>query len=125
DVGRPLQDLEVYYQPRELRPFISMAYSERQMIALPGVEWQTRQGENLFLDVQIVPLMNSDGKVIGVSINFDDVSRYVHLQAELEEANHELETAYEELQSTNEELETTNEELQSTNEELETTNEEL
>jgi two-component system CheB/CheR fusion protein len=60
-----------------------------------------------------------------VQISFIDVSRYRHLQDELERSKNELETAYEELQSSNEELETTNEELQSTNEELETMNEEL
>ena len=60
-----------------------------------------------------------------MSVIFQDVTRFVELEAELQASHHELETALEELQSTNEELETTNEELQSTNEELETTNEEL
>jgi two-component system CheB/CheR fusion protein len=60
-----------------------------------------------------------------VSIAFDDVTRYLRLEAELQRSSAELQTAYEELQSTNEELETMNEELQSTNEELQATNEEL
>jgi two-component system CheB/CheR fusion protein len=75
--------------------------------------------------VQVQPLVDPEGAVLGVSINFSDVTRYQRLQNELETSNQELEMAYEELQSTNEELETTNEELQSSNEELETTNEEL
>ena len=60
-----------------------------------------------------------------MSIVFEDVTRYVALQGELEGNRRDLELAYEELQSTIDELETTNEELQSANEELQTTNEEL
>ena len=72
-----------------------------------------------------MPLLPSAGPAHGVSIVFEDVSRYVALQRELEGNRRDLELAYEELQSTIEELETTNEELQSANEELQTTNEEL
>jgi len=61
----------------------------------------------------------------GVNIVFEDVTRYVAMQRELEGNRRDLELAYEELQSTIDELETTNEELQSANEELQTTNEEL
>lgn len=78
-----------------------------------------------YLDVQVVPLVEPSGVLLGASVTFIDVTRFRHLQDELEDSNRELETAYEELQSSNEELETTNEELQSTVEELETTNEEL
>ena len=88
------------------------------------MEWN-RGGKPLWLDIQVAPLIDRDGTVLGTSVFFTDVSRYRQLQGELEYANRQLETAYEELQSTNEELETTNEELQSTVEELETTNEEL
>ena len=62
---------------------------------------------------------------LGVNIVFEDVTRYVAMQRELEGNRRDLEMAYEELQSTIDELETTNEELQSANEELQTTNEEL
>ena len=78
-----------------------------------------------YLEVQVTPLIDGIGNLLGASISFNDVSRTKQLQEELQQANQELEMAYEELQSTNEELETTNEELQSTVEELETTNEEL
>jgi two-component system CheB/CheR fusion protein len=75
--------------------------------------------------VDLVPLLDTDSTLLGVSISFQDMTHHRRLQTELEKHRQELETAYEELQSTNEELETTNEELQSTVEELETTNEEL
>ena len=77
------------------------------------------------LEIQVSPLVDGAGEVLGAAVAFHDVTDARRLQDELEQANRQLETAYEELQSTNEELETTNEELQSTVEELETTNEEL
>lgn len=89
------------------------------------VEYQTPQGEIIYLDVQVAPLVNGSNTLLGINIVFVDVTGYKRVQQEVEHANQELEMAYEELQSTNEELETTNEELQSSNEELETTNEEL
>jgi two-component system, chemotaxis family, CheB/CheR fusion protein len=125
DVGRPFQDLEMSYRPVELRSCIEQACSERRTIILRDIEWQVAPSETIYLDVQIVPLIETSNSLLGTSITFIDVSRYKRLQEELEHSNQELEMAYEELQSTNEELETTNEELQSSNEELETTNEEL
>jgi two-component system CheB/CheR fusion protein len=83
------------------------------------------EGVRQYLDINLVPLMDTDSSLLGVNITFHDVTHHQRLQAELERSRQDLETAYEELQSTNEELETTNEELQSTVEELETTNEEL
>ncbi|MBD1909471.1 MULTISPECIES: CheR family methyltransferase [unclassified Leptolyngbya] len=124
DIGRPLQDLEISYRPVELRSCIDQAYGDRRTVHLRDVPWQS-QHEQIFLDIQVTPLFDAGNQVLGVSINFVEITRYKRLQEELEYANQELETAYEELQSTNEELETTNEELQSSNEELETTNEEL
>ncbi|KAB8184498.1 CheR family methyltransferase [Microbispora catharanthi] len=126
DVGSPFQDLEVSYRPVELRSLIEQAELDLRTVELHDVAWQ-RPGmqEPSVFDVAVVPLMDRTGELVGVTINFHDVTRYRRLRDELEQANKELEHAYEELQSLNEELETTNEELQSTNEELETTNEEL
>ncbi|GLY16000.1 chemotaxis protein CheR [Kineosporia sp. NBRC 101677] len=124
EIGRALQDLELSYRPVELRSHIDQAVSDRRPVWVRDVEW-TRGATSLWLDIQIAPLLDRDGQLLGTSIYFTDVSRYRQLQGELEYAHRQLETAYEELQSTNEELETTNEELQSTVEELETTNEEL
>jgi two-component system CheB/CheR fusion protein len=125
DVGRPLQDLTFSYRPVELRLQIQQAYANRQTVQLQEVEWQMPQGEALYFDVQVVPLVDAGNTILGASINFIDVSRYKRLREELEHSKQELELAYEELQSTSEELETTNEELQWSNEELETANEEL
>jgi two-component system, chemotaxis family, CheB/CheR fusion protein len=125
DLGRPLQDLEISYRPLELRSRIEQAYAERRAISQTEVEWISASGETLYFDVQVLLLQDINGRMLGCSIVFIDVSRSRRLQEELEHSNQELEMAYEELQSTNEELETTNEELQSSNEELETTNEEL
>jgi two-component system CheB/CheR fusion protein len=124
DIGRPLQDLELSYRPVELRSLIEQAASSDKPVNSGAIDWQTRDGEERQLEVQIAAL-RSDGEQTGTSIAFIDVTRYAGVAAELEVSKHELETAYEDLRSTVEELETTNEELQSTNEELETTNEEL
>ncbi|MBL1173723.1 CheR family methyltransferase [Pantanalinema sp. GBBB05] len=125
DIGRLFQDLEISYRPVELRSCIEQTYIDRRSVSLRDIEWRTSQNEAIYLDVQVAPLIDNTNNILGVSINFIDVTRYKRLQEELEHSNQELEMAYEELQSTNEELETTNEELQSSNEELETTNEEL
>ena len=125
DLGRLLQDLELSYRPVELRTCVEQVYAERRVVSLREIEWTTISGDSRYLEVQIIPLLDSQGNALGASITFNDVSRYKKLQKDLEHSNQELEMAYEELQSTNEELETTNEELQSTVEELETTNEEL
>ena len=125
DLGRPFQDLELSYRPAELRSHIQEALTDRRPVVLKDVVWVRPGGEQLHLEVQIVPLDIGGDTTQGVSIFFTDVTAYRRLQIEFEYANRQLETAYEELHSTNEELETTNEELQSTVEELETTNEEL
>jgi two-component system CheB/CheR fusion protein len=125
DVGRSFHDTDLSYRPVELRRHIDDVERERRPTRLKDVEWPRPSGERLFVDIELVPLLDVDASYLGVAMSFTDVTRYHQLQAELEHATLELETAYEELQSTNEELETTNEELQSTVEELETTNEEL
>jgi two-component system CheB/CheR fusion protein len=125
DLGRPLQDLELSYRPAELRSRIQQAYAERRSVQIADVELPVAGKNLIYLDIDVIPLMDTSAEFLGVMVVFHDVTRYNYLQRELHRSTQELETAYEELQSTNEELETTNEELQSTNEELETTNEEL
>jgi two-component system CheB/CheR fusion protein len=131
DMGRPFQDFELSYRPIELRSLIDQANAENRVVAVTNLEYRTSSNETSYLDIQVAPLRDGDA-ALGVSISFDDVTRYHKLEEQLQRAqqeaetvNEELQAANEELQSTNEELETTNEELQSTNEELETTNEEL
>ncbi len=125
DIGRPLQDLELSYRPVELRSCIDQVYASRRSTTISSIAWKNSTGETAYFDVQVNPLSNFSGKVLGVNVIFTNITPYKRLQADLEQAHQELEMAYEELQCTNEELETTNEELQSSNEELETTNEEL
>jgi two-component system, chemotaxis family, CheB/CheR fusion protein len=126
DLGRPLQDLEISYLPLELRSRIDQVYRDRRPLAVRNVERRGGEdGDQLYFDIEVIPLVDSDGTLLGASISFTDVTAYNRLTRELERSKQELETASEELEATNEELETTNEELQSTVEELETTNEEL
>ncbi|HEY9674848.1 MAG TPA: CheR family methyltransferase [Waterburya sp.] len=125
DVSRPLQELKISYRPVELRSCIKQAYAERRTINLRDIKWHTSQGETLYLEVQLFPLLDRANNILGINISFIDITRYQRLREELEHSKQELEMAYEEIQSTNEELKTTNEELQLSNEELETTNEEL
>jgi two-component system CheB/CheR fusion protein len=125
DLGRPLQDLEVSYLPVELRSKLQQAYTERQPVGVSDVELVLPEGNVLYLELTVTPLLEASGVLLGARISFSDMTRYHNLQQELFNSQQELETAYQELQASNEELETTNEELQSTNEELETTNEEF
>lgn len=124
DLGRPLQDLVISYSPLELRPLIDNVISARRSVSVTDVPHVQPEENVQYFDVELLPLQDGS-ELLGISLNFIDVTRYHNLQDELQKANQELETVNEELQSSNEELETTNEELQSTNEELETTNEEL
>src|SRR5207253_1030736 len=94
-------------------------------VLLKDVEWHLNRAEPAFYNIQLSPIRDAADNLLGISVEFTDVTLFRKLQYELQHYNQELETAYEELQSTNEELQTTNEELQSTIEELETTNEEL
>jgi two-component system CheB/CheR fusion protein len=125
DIGRPFQDLSISYRPADLRSAIEQAYETGERVTVNRASWsKPGEGERI-LEVEIHVAPGPDGRELGVSIEFHDVTAHVRLANEHEERKRELEAAYEELQSTVEELETTNEELQSTNEELETTNEEL
>ncbi|MEV6846983.1 CheR family methyltransferase [Actinoplanes sp. NPDC051411] len=125
DIGRPFRDLDLSYRPVELRRYVEQAQVERRTLRITEVEVPRGGGAVTNLEIQVSPLTDAEGSLLGVSVIFHDVSEARRLHDDLEHANQQLEAAYEELQSTNEELETTNEELQSTVEELETTNEEL
>src|SRR3954447_3542558 len=125
DIGRPFQDLGISYQPVELRSAVDDALREHHRVGLGETRFTPDTGLERTLDVSVNPLQANGGEILGVSIMFEDATRYSALQRELEGNRRDLELAYEELQSTIDELETTNEELQSANEELQTTNEEL
>ncbi len=124
DLGRPIQDLEISYNPLELRGHLDAVANDLSDTEVSSVLWAPRQGQERYLNVRMAPLV-SDGELIGIGVAYTDITDTRKLQEQLTRSKRDLEQAYEELQSTVEELETTNEELQSTNEELETTNEEL
>lgn len=123
-IGSTLQNLEVSYQPLELRSRLGQVYADRRSLVVTDIVRYLTDGTVQHLEAEFT-LLQDGSEPLGISIVFTDVSHCQSLQAELQRSSQELETANEELQSSNEELETTNEELQSTNEELETTNEEL
>jgi two-component system CheB/CheR fusion protein len=125
DIGRPFAELPLAHRPAELGSPIEQALRERRRVGVGEVTFDPHRGDARRLDVSVSPLLSRTNTVLGVSITFEDVSRFFALQGELEGNRRDLELAYEELQSTIDELETTNEELQSANEELQTTNEEL
>jgi two-component system CheB/CheR fusion protein len=112
DLGRPFQDLDISYRPLELRSQLTAVAESRAPVWLREVDWRRTGPDAIYVDVNLVPLLDTSGEVLGVSISFTDVTRFRQLRVEVETANRQLELAYEELQSTNEELETTNEELQ-------------
>jgi two-component system CheB/CheR fusion protein len=124
DVGRPIRELEVSYQPLALRGHLDRVLAERKPIRISEVEFGRPGGVVHWFDVHLNPVIDGPD-LLGVSVVFHDVSATRALRLEIDRVSRQLESTNAELQSTNEELETTNEELQSTVEELETTNEEL
>ncbi|GAB2565172.1 CheR family methyltransferase [Kribbella endophytica] len=124
DLGRPIRELEVSYQPLSLRSHLDQVLAERKPIRISEVEYNRPGGVVHWFEVHLNPVADGND-LLGVSVVFHDVSITRALRLEVDRVNRQLETTNAELQSTNEELETTNEELQSTVEELETTNEEL
>jgi two-component system, chemotaxis family, CheB/CheR fusion protein len=125
DLGQSFVDLELSRRPLQLARPIEEALRDRRRVPVGEVRYAPPKGEGRFFEVMVTPLVRRNGAPQGVSIVFEDVTRYVSMRTELENGRRDLELAYEELQSTIDELETTNEELQSANEELQTTNEEL
>nr|WP_202894335.1 CheR family methyltransferase [Kribbella italica] len=124
DLGRPIRELEVSYQPLSLRSHLDQVVAERKPIRISEVEYNRPGGVAHWFEVHLNPVVDGT-ELLGISVVFHDVSTTRALRLEVDRVNRQLETTNAELQSTNEELETTNEELQSTVEELETTNEEL
>jgi two-component system CheB/CheR fusion protein len=124
DLGRPIRELEVSYQPLSLRSHLDQVVAERKPVRVSEVEYNRPGGVAHWFEVHLNPVLDGN-ELLGVSVVFHDVSAIRALQLEVDRVNRQLESTNAELQSTNEELETTNEELQSTVEELETTNEEL
>ena len=64
------------------------------------VRWSGAVTHSAYVDVNLVPLLDTAGEVLGVSISFTDVTRFRQLRVEVETANRQLELAYERTQST-------------------------
>src|SRR5262249_55887887 len=96
DVGRPLQDLELSYRPADLRSLLDQVRTERRTVQLKAVERHLPGGEVQYLDIEAAPLSHDGEAVLGVRVAFQDVTRAVRLQADLQRSNQELETANEE-----------------------------
>ncbi len=124
-LGRPFGELDISTRPADLRGPVEEAVRERRRVSVGEVRFSPSKGEERRLEVTVSPLLPDGSAAYGASVVFNDTTRYVALERELEAGRRDLQLAYEELQSTIDELETTNEELQSANEELQTTNEEL
>ena len=123
ELGRPIQDVDLFFAPVELRGHLEMAAAERRPVEIRSIHW-SHNGQERILNLRLTPLM-SDHTQIGTGISYVDVTSPHTARQQLRQATRELEQAQEALRTTIEELETTNEELETTNEELETTNEEL
>src|SRR4029078_4840682 len=65
DVGRPLRDLPLSYRPLAVRSLIARAEAERRHVGIKEIEWRTPMGDLRWLDLQIVPLTDGPGGVLG------------------------------------------------------------
>ena len=102
DVGRPFQDLDLSYKPVDLRSLMDRCVNEKRIVKAENVQRFQPDGTTEYLEIQLTPLAEN-GTLLGVSIIFNDHTRYYKLQEELQRHQQEFETAYEKLQPTNEE----------------------
>jgi two-component system, chemotaxis family, CheB/CheR fusion protein len=79
DIGRQLRDLEISYRPVELRAPIEAALRQRQPQQRLGVEWSVGPDDLRRLDIEVTPLVVSQGPV-GVLVAFVDVTEQRRLQ---------------------------------------------
>ena len=101
DVGKRLRDLEMSFRPIELRSLIQDAMTQHRPMARKDIHWPADSGEARFFDLEVVPLMDGSGEMLGVQLSFTDVSRYRRLQEELETTNTELRVRSDELNTAN------------------------
>ena len=101
DIGKRLQDLEMSYRPIELRSLIQDAMGQRRTVTRKDLSWPHDSGEGRYLDLDVVPLTDSGGEILGVQLSFSDVSRYRRLQEELETTNTEFRMRSDELNTAN------------------------
>jgi two-component system, chemotaxis family, CheB/CheR fusion protein len=125
NVGRPLRELDLYYRPVELSTYVKRAKAERRANQIKDVEWRRGRDESMWLEVHVNPLVDAGNRLLGVSIDYHDITATRTVLDELMAVKRQRELVYEVVDPTREEVDTTNELLLSTVEELETTKEEL
>jgi two-component system, chemotaxis family, CheB/CheR fusion protein len=69
DLGRPFQDLDVSYRPLELRSQLAAVTESRAPVWLREVEWRRSGPDSVYVDVNVVPLLDTSGEVLGVSMS--------------------------------------------------------
>src|SRR5262249_28101008 len=90
DVSRPFYELDLSYRPVELRSRIEQVYTDLRAQHLTNIERSLPEGRTQFLDIHLVPLIDTDGTPLGISIAFHDVTHHRQLQVELEKSRQEL-----------------------------------
>jgi two-component system CheB/CheR fusion protein len=75
DLGRPLQDLEVSYRPLELRSLIQEAVRTRGPVRVADVPWRAPGREERHFEVQVLPLSEPAGAIIGVAVSYVDLTQ--------------------------------------------------
>ena len=92
DLGRSLKDLELSYKPIDLRTPIDRVTRERRPTSTSGVEIKRADGTPGLFDIHVAPLIDDDSSLVGVAINFVDVTSAMHLRSELERLSQELQS---------------------------------
>jgi PAS domain S-box-containing protein len=118
DAGQPIRDLQLSSDPVELCLLIEMAEAERRSVFAADLYWPSQNGEDRWLDLQIVPLIHNDGVLIGTALTFADVTANHLVRQALEQSQQQLEAAFKMLRSINRALEIMNKELRAINDEL-------
>ncbi len=70
DLGRLLQDLEISYRPLELRSCIEQVYQQHRLVLVQNVIWDVPGKSRQYVDVQINPLEEENGEILGISVFF-------------------------------------------------------
>jgi two-component system CheB/CheR fusion protein len=123
DLGRPIQDLEPFSRPVELREHLDHLRRERQPIAIEAVGWGDGMRDRV-LDVRIVALA-LENDLVGASVSYTDVTEAHRLERQLDDIRRELGHACERLQATVEQFEIQLEQQRTTIQQLEIANQQL
>ena len=99
EIGRPLQDLAFFARMAEIRLVLDQVRCEQKPVTLPVVEQRFSDGQEQFLEVQVLPLRDVTGMMQGITVILDDVTLPRRLERDLRCAVQELKTVREVLQA--------------------------